>query len=291
LTALSQDCFTGNFLSIKTLEAVMKRTTKSLALLFAVILVLITLPSSAIAHTDTPISKTFTLESGHDWIFWFDELQKNDYIKGNFTVSNLLPYKPIDPYPWTNKNVHTYSIDFKLTKQSDRTEPPYDPIKILSIESLKGDTVYNFNWQVNATARYYLIFECSEEYFPQDAKSPQVTLFYTVNENKPLEVNILSPANQTYQESSIPLNITTSRTDTSFKFYLDNTQIPFQGNNTLNDLISGVHTLTVNASDNFGYVDSQTVTFNVESYNLQLVDSNSDNHSSYNCNSYLSVSF
>jgi hypothetical protein len=244
----------------------MNRTTKGLVLLLSVLLVLITLPSSAIAHTDTPISENFTLESGTYTHFWF-ELQKDDYIKGNFTVSNLLPYKPIDPfpndpYPYTNMNVHTYSIDVML--ESDRTEIPY--AKIISFESVKGDTVYKFNWQANATALYRLFFVCSEEsFFPDDAKKPEVTLFYTVNENKPLKVNILSPANQTYQESSIPLNITTSRADTSFKFYLDNTQIPFQGNNTLTDLTSGIHTLTVNASDNFGYVDSQTVTFNVES--------------------------
>jgi hypothetical protein len=192
-------------------------------------------------------------------------LQKNDRFEGNFTVSDLLPYKPVVTFPWGNNDIHTYSIDVTMIMSNPEFNKPYTPQKILDFNGVKGNSLYFFNWTANRSAPYLVIFYCSSEYFPQEAKIPQMTFNYNVREDNSLKVNILSPLSQTYEEMSIPLNFTVSRANNIVTYSLDRKDnVTLYGNTTLTGLSNGIHTATVYASDTFGYSDSQTVTFRVE---------------------------
>ena len=240
----------------------MKRWAKGFAILILLFPALSLLPS---ALADSALSfGTFTLAPGK-YIQFSIELQKNDRFEGNFTVSNLLPYKPIVTMPWGNNSIHSYSIDVTMIMSNPYFNKPYTPQKILDFSGAKGNFLYFFNWTADRSSSYLIIFYCSTEYFPQDAKIPQITFNYNVRENNPLKINILSPLNQTYEESSIPLNFTVSRANSMVTYSLDRKDnATLDANTTLTGLSDGIHTATVYANDTFGYSDNQSVTFRVE---------------------------
>lgn len=77
------------------------------------------------------------------------------------------------------------------------------------------------------------------------------------------EISVLSPLTQTYNGSSVSLNFTVDRPVSWMGYSLDGADnVTLMGNHTLTGLSSGVHNVTVYASDSFGKIGaSETVSF------------------------------
>jgi hypothetical protein len=82
----------------------------------------------------------------------------------------------------------------------------------------------------------------------------------------PLEVSVLSPKNETYGSSEVPLNLAVDKSFVKISYALDyQDNITINGNATLTGLTNGAHNLRVYALDTAGNVgSSETVTFNVD---------------------------
>jgi parallel beta-helix repeat protein len=80
----------------------------------------------------------------------------------------------------------------------------------------------------------------------------------------PPTISSLSPVNQAYNESSIPLQFTVDEPVTWMGYSLDGNQnVTISGNETLANIPNGFHTVTVYANDTFGNMGSQTISFTV----------------------------
>jgi outer membrane protein assembly factor BamB len=80
-----------------------------------------------------------------------------------------------------------------------------------------------------------------------------------------LDISILSPANERYNELSVPLVFLVGTGISWMAYSLDGRQnVMVSGNTTLTGLANGVHNVTVYANDTFGNMGSQTVVFTVE---------------------------
>jgi outer membrane protein assembly factor BamB len=80
-----------------------------------------------------------------------------------------------------------------------------------------------------------------------------------------LDISVLSPKNERYVESSVPLVFSVSNAVSWIGYSLDGKQnITVTGNTTIANLPNGFQTLTIFANDTYGNVASQTVNFTVE---------------------------
>ncbi len=85
-------------------------------------------------------------------------------------------------------------------------------------------------------------------------------------ENTPPKLYVLSPLNQTYNESSVSLVFNTDKAVNWTTYSLDGKgNVTITGNVTLTDLSNGLHNVTFYAEDTFGNIGkSETITFTVE---------------------------
>ena len=102
----------------------------------------------------------------------------------------------------------------------------------------------------------------TEQYFPLGYGVPDP--FYVLEHTSP-EISFLSPLNQTYYNSSVPLVFTVDKPVNWTRHSLDRAlNVTVQGNTTLTDLSKGAHSVTVYAEDSFGNVGaSETFWFSV----------------------------
>ncbi len=81
----------------------------------------------------------------------------------------------------------------------------------------------------------------------------------------PPKINITSPINLTYNESSIPLVFNSDKAVNWTSYSLDGQQnVTFSGDTNLTDISNGLHTITMYSQDTFGNIgSSQTISFTV----------------------------
>lgn len=113
----------------------------------------------------------------------------------------------------------------------------------------------------------------NEQYTPVGYGTPDPSY---VIETTPPKINILSPLNQTYNETSVPLVFTVDKTVNWTGYSLDGEQnVTVTGNSTLTNsmvanvtvanVTSGLHNITVYANDTFGNIGaSENITFQVK---------------------------
>jgi hypothetical protein len=84
--------------------------------------------------------------------------------------------------------------------------------------------------------------------------------------NDPPNITLLSPQNETYRISDVPLNFTVDDDVLIFKYSLDGGEnVYIMGNSTLTDVAYGCHSITVYVKDRFKNVGaSETLFFTVE---------------------------
>ncbi len=101
----------------------------------------------------------------------------------------------------------------------------------------------------------------NEVYTPAGYGKPDETYLL---ETVPPKIEILSPVNQTYNNSSVPLLLTVDKPINATAYSLDGqANITFSGNSTLTDVPNGLHSLVVYAQDTFGNVGASEVMFQV----------------------------
>jgi len=102
--------------------------------------------------------------------------------------------------------------------------------------------------------------------------SPNVTptavneQYIPIGYSAPPEIKIVSPENQTYNESSVPLVFTVNKPVNWLGYSLDGQDnVTITGNATLSELANGLHNITVYARDEFENTGaSETISFSVE---------------------------
>jgi parallel beta-helix repeat protein len=117
-----------------------------------------------------------------------------------------------------------------------------------------GDSgVYNIPYSIDAQNidRYPLAQPFDSEFY-----APKV----------PPKISILSPVNQVFNESSVPLFLTVDKQVNWIGYSLDGQDnVTITANTTMSGLTNGLHNVTVYAKDTFGNVGaSETVSFSVE---------------------------
>ena len=89
------------------------------------------------------------------------------------------------------------------------------------------------------------------------------TVHFTVETTTP-KIKTLSPINQTYTETNVPLMFTLDKANWTGYSLDDEENITISGNFTLNGLPNGMHNLTVYANDTYGNMGaSETISFTV----------------------------
>jgi hypothetical protein len=117
-----------------------------------------------------------------------------------------------------------------------------------------GYTLTYPNMQSRSTGGYVTKYATNEQYTPFGyGTAPPV-------------VQVVSPASQTYNESSVPLVFTVNKQVNWTGYSLDGEDnVTVAGNMTLSGLPNGAHNLTVYATDQYGNTGaSETVDFTVD---------------------------
>jgi N-acetylneuraminic acid mutarotase len=106
----------------------------------------------------------------------------------------------------------------------------------------------------------------NEQYVPPGYGTPDPSYVRYMLEHTPPEISVLSPANQTYNESSVPLVFTVNKQISCMGYCLDGAQnVTITGNVTIANVTNGLHSITVYANDTFGNMGvSETMHFSVE---------------------------
>ena len=120
-----------------------------------------------------------------------------------------------------------------------------------------GDTPYVFEFE--SIFRYSLI----TDRYPL-IKPFNRTLYLL--KTTPPKISVLSPVNQVFNGSSIPLFFTVDKQVSWMGYSLDGeNNVTVAGNSTITELTNGLHNITVYAEDTFGNeAASETITFNVD---------------------------
>jgi hypothetical protein len=102
----------------------------------------------------------------------------------------------------------------------------------------------------------------NEQYFPIGYGSPDPSYLL---QHSPPKISVLSPLNQTYNESSLSVVFIVDKPVNWTGYSLDGKQnVTITGNTTLTGLSSGSHNVTVYANDTYGNMAaSETVTFTI----------------------------
>ena len=101
----------------------------------------------------------------------------------------------------------------------------------------------------------------NEQYLPIGYGTPDPSY---VLEHTPPKITLLSPLNQTYNETSLPLVFTADKTVNWTGYSLDGRQnVTITGNDTIPNIPNGLHSITVYANDTFGNMGASTISFTV----------------------------
>jgi hypothetical protein len=111
----------------------------------------------------------------------------------------------------------------------------------------------------------YAPLAVNEQYVPPGYGTPDPSYVLYMLEHTPPEISVLSPVNQTYNESSIPLVFTVNKPVSWMGYSLDGAQnVTIAGNETMANVTDGLHSITVYANDTFGNTGiSETVSFSI----------------------------
>jgi hypothetical protein len=94
----------------------------------------------------------------------------------------------------------------------------------------------------------------NEKYIPFGYGTPDPSYLLEIT---PPKIAVLSPLNQTYNVSSVPLVFDSDKTTNWTSYSLDGQQnVTFSGNTNLTDISNGLHDITVYAQDTFGNIGS-----------------------------------
>ena len=125
-----------------------------------------------------------------------------------------------------------------------------------------NDILYRIGGYSTQTSGYVTPSNDNDQYLPFGFGTPDP---YYLLEITPPKLNVISPLNQIYNESTIPLVFNGDKAVNWTSYSLDGQQnVTFSGNTNLTDISNGVHNITIYAQDTFGNIgSSQTTSFTV----------------------------
>jgi N-acetylneuraminic acid mutarotase len=117
-------------------------------------------------------------------------------------------------------------------------------------------------WPFASNSPTITTYATNEVYTPAGYGTPDPAF---VLETTPPKINVTSPSNQTYLESSVPLTFSLDKQVSWIGYSLDGKQnVSLAGNSTIANMTSGFHSITVYANDTFGNMGaSETIGFTV----------------------------
>jgi hypothetical protein len=234
----------------------MKNLLKIILILASLFSITVVLPSTQVA---CGFSQTFELGQGVYTGFKVLDLNVGDRVEGSFSVNNLGPYERL-----FSGGTSYEVVDVRVIDPNGQT--------ILNFSATPSENSFNFSFTANEQGLYSVgAFSGAMDYL-KDAKNPVIIFEFKVLE-VPTRINVLSPVNQTYYDSSLFLSFTANKPLSWVGYSLDGKyNMTIDGNTTLTNLLSGEHNVTVYAEDTAGNVGfSETIHFRIEPFPTILV--------------------
>jgi hypothetical protein len=156
---------------------------------------------------------------------------------------------------WQEGNTSVYHLDMTTPNQNHITEFSYN-------ENLTGIPDGNRSIKISAAAHGGYVERLIYYYFDIGGSA---TANFTVDTTPP-SIFVLSPENTTYDAANVTLNFTVSEAASQVSYVLDGGEnLTVAGNTTLTGLSTGVHNVTVYATDIAGNIGAlETIYFNVD---------------------------
>ena len=248
----------------------MGRTSKTFALILSLIIISLCLtlfvaqPENPQAASNAPqefnkeFYEQYSLVPEGYFTIRMMPLEKGDQVQGLFIINNFHYYP--NRYIGGYGELITYSVHPKIQDPNSKTLYDFN----------STEDTFNFTAQYSGTYTFQCF--CSYIWGVENPIVPQLSLNYTVTGN-PIEINLLSPSNQTYRESNVSLSYSASRLTDWAGYSLDGANNvtlwdshngnPSTWNITLTELSKGTHSLALYVSDEYGNMDVKTVAFSV----------------------------
>jgi N-acetylneuraminic acid mutarotase len=127
-----------------------------------------------------------------------------------------------------------------------------------------NDTLYVIGGNTYTIPGYYAPVALNEQYIPIGYGTADPS-YVSPTEINPPKINVTSPINLTYNQSSVPLVFNADKAVNWTSYSLDGQQnITISGITNLTDISNGVHNITIYAQDTFGNIgSSETISFTV----------------------------
>jgi N-acetylneuraminic acid mutarotase len=127
-----------------------------------------------------------------------------------------------------------------------------------------NDTLYVIGGNTYTIPGYYAPVALNEQYIPIGYGTADPS-YVSPTEINPPKINVTSPINLTYNQSSVPIVFKADKAVNWTSYSLDGQQnVTFSGNTNLTDISNGVHNITIYAQDTFGNIgSSQTTSFTI----------------------------
>jgi len=203
------------------------------------ILITISSPRSNAAYNVNDIALTFNVSDyGTSISFIYEIYFKASWLQENVTIFKQNPHSPEFP-------------DFRSYDETfwDLPDGEYSVV-------------------ITARGGGYIVDNTKVDYFDGTAYYFEMTTVSAVNFTiaTPPEVSILSPKNETYGSSEVPLKFAVDKSLSKISYVLDyQDNVTIHGNATLTGLSNGVHNVTVYAWDDAGNIgSSETIIFIVD---------------------------
>jgi hypothetical protein len=182
-----------------------------------------------------------------------------DYIPNGYETTGVM----------SSKMIYTFNSDFNSNVKA--YDPENDSWKngvASSLErngfgiALANDIFYVVGGYTYSFLGNFAPLATNEKYIPFGYGTPDPSYLLEIT---PPKISVLSPLNQTYNESSVSLVFNSDKAVNWTSYSLDGQQnITFSGNTNITDISNGVHNVTIYAQDTFGNLgSSQTINFTV----------------------------
>jgi hypothetical protein len=181
-----------------------------------------------------------------------------DYIPDGYETTGIMSPKMVYTFSDYNPNAKAYDL------QSDSWQNGVaSPIGRTGFGiALANDIFYVVGGYTYSFLGNFAPLATNEKYIPFDYGTPDPAYLLEITSPK---ISVLSPLNQTYNESSVPLVFNSDKAINWTSYSLDGQQnITFSGNTNITGISNGFHNVTIYAQDTFGNLgSSQTINFTV----------------------------
>ena len=205
--------------------------------------------------------------------------QSRSFVEIYYPANDTWSIKGITPLGYWSTGAATNGVDAlkRIYFFNENRTDIYDPVtdnwtagataptdRLLGIVAVVNETFYLIGGRTGQWG--YITMEypttLNEQYIPVGYGTLDPSYLMEIT---PPKISVLSPLNQTYNESSVPLILNADKTVNWTNYSLDGHQnVTFSGNTNLTDISNGVHNITIYAQDTFGNIgSSKTTSFTV----------------------------